>query len=81
MKIIFYYNDGEKIEKEFNVLQDKLAIENGVLRGLYSIALESPDFFKRHYMTGYEVIEYDETLKREIIIDAHIYKKIERKKS
>lgn len=81
MKIIFYYNDGEKIEKDFTVLQDKLAIENGILRGLYSIALETPDFFKRHYMVGYEVIEYDETLKREIIIDTHIYKKIERKKS
>lgn len=73
-KIVFYYNDGSAFEKELLTDQSKDTIEIGVLRGLYSIALDDPQNFKEHFMIGYEVKDGEE------VIDAHIYTKVARVK-
>ena len=75
MKITFYYNDGSEYEKELSTLQEAGAIECGILRGLYSIALDDPENFKKHFVVGYKL----ENEKGEII-DSHIYRKVERVK-
>ena len=76
MKIRFFYNDGSVYEKELINSNDKTAIECGVLRALYSIALNTPDNFKDHFCLGYEL--YNE---KGELIDRQIYKKVERRKS
>ena len=72
LKITFYYNDGREYENELTTLQEAQAIECGVLRGLYSIALDDPENFKKHFVIGYKL----ENEKGEIV-DSHIYKKVE----
>ena len=74
MEIIFYYNDGRAYKKELQNFKDKEAVEIGVLRALYSIALESPENFKEHYVVAYEIKDGEK------IIDSHIYTKVERVK-
>ncbi len=74
MKITFYYNDGSSYEKELTTLQDAQAIEIGVLRGLYSIALDDPENFKKHFVVGYKL----ENEKGELV-DSHIYRKVEKR--
>lgn len=74
-KITFYYNDGSTYEKRLTNLQEAGAIECGVLRGLYYIALDDPENFKKHFVVGYKL----ENDKGELI-DSHIYRKIERVK-
>jgi len=74
-KIIFYYNDGSTYGKELTTLQEAGDIECGVLRGLYSIALDDPENFKKHFVVGYKL----ENEKGEMV-DSHIYRKVERVK-
>lgn len=68
MKITFYYNDGCTYEKRVTNLQEVVAIECGVLRGLYIIALDDPENFKKHFVVSYKL----ENDKGEIV-DSHIY--------
>lgn len=75
MKITFYYNDGDIYEQELTEKRDVMAIECGVLRALYSIALNNPENFKEHYMTGYKVED-----EKGDLLDSHIYKAVERRK-
>lgn len=75
MKIIFYYNDGSTYEKELTTRQEAGAVECGILRGLYAIALDDPENFKKMYVVGYEL----KNDKGELV-DSHIYKKAERRK-
>ncbi len=75
MKIIFYYNDGETYEKELSSKQDAGAVESGILRALYSIALDTPENFKKHFCLGYELFNDKGEL-----VDKHIYRKVKRVK-
>lgn len=75
MKITFYYNDGCTYEKQLTTLQEAGAIECGVLRGLYSIALDDPNNFKKHFVVGYKLENENGEL-----VDSHIYRKVERVK-
>ena len=75
MKITFYYNDGDIYEKELAEKRDAMAIECGVLRALYSIALDNPENFKEHYLLCYKVEDDKGSL-----LDSHIYKEVERRK-
>ena len=79
MKITFYYNDGSTYERELTTVQETGtiagSIECGVLRGLYSIALDDPENFKKHFVVGYKL----ENDKGELV-DNHIYRKVERVK-
>lgn len=75
MKIIFYYNDGNIYEKRLTYLQEAEAIECGILRGLYSIALDDPENFKKHFLVGYKLVNDKGEL-----VDSHIYRKFERVK-
>jgi hypothetical protein len=74
-KIRFYYNDGSEYEKWLSSIQEVGAIECGVLRGLYSIALDDPENFKKHFVVGYK-LEDDKGQ----LLDSHIYRKVERVK-
>lgn len=74
-KIVFYYNDGSSYEKEFIDYQDRMAIECGILRGLYSIALDDPENFKKNFVVGYELFNDKGEL-----VDGHIYRKVKRGK-
>lgn len=75
MKITFYYNDGFTYEKQLTTLQEAGSIECGVLRGLYSIALDDPNNFKKHFVVGYKLENENGEL-----VDSHIYRKVERVK-
>ena len=74
-KIVFYYNDGSAYEKEFIDYQDRMAIECGILRGLYAIALDDPENFKEKYGEGYKLLNDKGEL-----VDSHTYEKVERRK-
>lgn len=75
MKIIFYYNDGSAYEKELSSVQDAGAVECGILRGLYAIALDNPENFKKNFVVGYELFNDNGEL-----VDGHIYRKVKRGK-
>lgn len=75
MKIIFYYNDGSTYEKELSSKQDAGAVECGILRGLYAIALDDPENFKKNFVVGYELFNDKGEL-----VDGHIYRKVKRGK-
>lgn len=68
-KIIYYYNDGSTDESEVMKTSDKMAIECGVLRGLYSIALANPEIFNKRFCVGYKLVDDKGEL-----VDSHIYK-------
>lgn len=74
-KIIFYYNDGSTYERELTTLQDVQAVECGILRGLYAIALDDPENFKKNYVVGYKLLNDKGEL-----VDSHIYRKVKRVK-
>ena len=75
MKIIFYYNDGETYEKVLPCKKDVVAVECGILRGLYAIALDDPENFKKNFVVGYKLFNDKGEL-----IDSHIYRKVKRVK-
>lgn len=75
MKIIFYFNDGNAYEKKLSSLQDAQAVECGVLRGLYAIALNDPENFKENFVVGYKLLNDKGEL-----VDSHTYEKVERRK-
>ena len=74
-KIIFYYNDGETYEKYLSSKQDAGAVECGILRGLYAIALDDPENFKKNFVVGYKILNDKGEL-----VDSHIYRKVKRVK-
>lgn len=68
-KIIFYYNDGDTYTQDISTLQEAGAVECGLLRALYSIALANPENFKKiSYVVGYELRNDKGEL-----VDNHIY--------
>ena len=75
MKIIFFFKQKTAYEKRLTNLKEAGAIECGVLRGLYSIALDDPENFKKHFVVGYKL----ENEKGELV-DSHIYRKVEKVK-
>lgn len=72
-KITFYYNDGSAYEKHFKTLLDATAIECGILRGLYAIAIDDPKNFKEHFVVGYKLED-----NKGMLLDSYIYRKVER---
>lgn len=53
--ITFYYNDGSTDQGHISDTKNYTAVECGILRGEFSIALTSTEFFKSHHIIAYKL--------------------------
>ncbi len=53
--ITFYYNDGSADQGHISDTKNYTAVECGILRGVYSLALNNPEVLKSRFLIAYKL--------------------------